>query len=221
MRVTTHVADVHIAVHLAVQMVEAMDGHTMSIRPEHVTNGNQAATLALLWATAIQFEVGAYVWTLESWQDSIIHAAAPLHRHFRAGRRQLAWCTVPQLCWATGSMLWKRPQSTKAAAIRIAAHMPQVPRLVPAASLKMEVARVAARSSRLMRRRVQPPHIDAATLSGGEAHVAALLAWAQARSCACAFGELGRRSRQEGHFRLALRPALAAAATHDMLYSIM
>lgn len=36
-----------------------MDGRTLSIRPEHITNGNQAATLALLWATAIQFEAGA------------------------------------------------------------------------------------------------------------------------------------------------------------------
>lgn len=29
----------------------------LTIRPDHITNGNQAATLALLWAVAIQFEV--------------------------------------------------------------------------------------------------------------------------------------------------------------------
>lgn len=29
----------------------------LNIRPDHITNGNQAATLALLWAIAIQFEV--------------------------------------------------------------------------------------------------------------------------------------------------------------------
>ena len=39
------------------QNVEATDGRVLAIRPEHITNGNQGATLALLWATAIRFEV--------------------------------------------------------------------------------------------------------------------------------------------------------------------
>lgn len=34
-----------------------MDGRILDIRPDHITNGNQAATLALLWAIAIKFEV--------------------------------------------------------------------------------------------------------------------------------------------------------------------
>jgi hypothetical protein len=28
----------------------------LDIRPDHISNGNQAATLALLWAIAINFE---------------------------------------------------------------------------------------------------------------------------------------------------------------------
>jgi hypothetical protein len=34
-----------------------VDGRILDIRPDHITNGNQAATLALLWAIAIKFEV--------------------------------------------------------------------------------------------------------------------------------------------------------------------
>jgi hypothetical protein len=60
----------------------------------------------------------------------------------------------------------------------------QVPRLVPARLLKLELARVAANTSRLMGRRVVTPHVDARQLSGGEAHAAALLSWVQA-SHAC------------------------------------
>jgi hypothetical protein len=61
----------------------------------------------------------------------------------------------------------------------------QVPRLVPSRLLKLELARVAANTSRLMGRRVVPPHVDTTQLSGGEAHIAALLSWVQVRNACC------------------------------------
>lgn len=42
---------------LRAQKVESGDGRVLDIRPDHITNSNQAATLALLWAIAIKFEV--------------------------------------------------------------------------------------------------------------------------------------------------------------------
>lgn len=45
-----------------------MDGRMLNIRPDHITNGNQAATLALLWAVAIQFEVRRPVLQMPLWQ---------------------------------------------------------------------------------------------------------------------------------------------------------
>ncbi len=217
MRVTTHVADVHIAVHLAVQMVEAMDGHTMSIRPEHVTNGNQAATLALLWATAIQFEVGAYVWTLESWQDSIFLCSCPTSQTFQG-----IWPTQAGLVHSATALLGNRFDAVEETSVNQgccayaagsaagAGGQPEDgggarggPQLAPHAA---PGAAAAHRRGDAVRRRGA---CRGATRLGPGAF---LCMW---------FGELGRRNRQEGHFRLALRPALAAAATHDMLYSIM
>lgn len=52
---------------------------------------------------------------------------------------------------------------------------------MPGRLLKLELERVAANTSRLMGRRVAAPRIDATALHGGEAHVAALLCWVQAR----------------------------------------
>lgn len=54
----------------------------------------------------------------------------------------------------------------------------QVPALVPAATLRLEVARVAARNSRLMGRVLPPPHLPR-TDSAAFGHVSTLLAWAQ------------------------------------------
>jgi len=59
----------------------------------------------------------------------------------------------------------------------------QIPALIPAASLRLEVARVAARNGRLTGRAVQAPHLPWAS-SAALGHVAALLAWTQARHTA-------------------------------------
>lgn len=62
--------------------------------------------------------------------------------------------------------------------IRDAALFMQIPALVPATTLRLEVARVAARNSRLMGRMVPAPHLPRAD-SAGFGHITALLAWTQ------------------------------------------